>query len=216
MQAREIPLISARRRPRQARSERLVADILEAATRVLAREGARRFTTARVAEAAGVSVGSLYQYFPNKESILFRLQADEWQQTGSQLEAIMTNTTLPPFERLRSLVLTFFRSECDEAQLRVALSDAAPLYRDAPETREHHKDGNRRFLAFTRELLPNVPAKDRSFAVGLIKTAMSAIGKTVSEEGHARAHVDRLAQATADMFCAYLEKVALSVSAIRD
>jgi AcrR family transcriptional regulator len=203
-------VISARKRPRQARSERLVADILEAATRVLAREGARRFTTARVAEAAGVSVGSLYQYFPNKESILFRLQADEWQQTGSLLDAIMTDTTLPPFERVRSLVLTFFRSECDEAELRVALSDAAPLYRDAPETHEHHRDGNSRFLAFARELLPDVPAKERNFAMGLvIKTAMTAIGKTVSEEGHPRAYVDRLAQATADMFCAYLEKVAL-------
>ena len=193
-----------------------MADILEAAIRVLAHDGARRFTTARVAEAAGVSVGSLYQYFPNKESILFRLQADEWQQTGSQLEAIMTDTTLPPFERLRSLVLTFFRSECDEAELRLALSDAAPLYRDAPETREHHRDGSRRFQAFTRELLPDVPAKERNFAVGLIKTAMSAIGKTVSEEGHSRAHVDRLAHATGDMFCAYLEKVALTASTSHD
>ena len=213
MKARQTPLISARKRPKQVRSERLVADILEAATRVLASEGARRFTTSRVAEAAGVSVGSLYQYFPNKESILFRLQADEWQQTGALLDGIMADTTQPPFQRLRSLVLTFFRSECDEAQLRVALSDAAPLYRDAPETREHQKAGRRRSLAFGRELLPNVPARERIFAMGLIKTAMSAIGKTVSEEGHPRAHVDHLARATGDMFCAYLEQVALTSSA---
>lgn len=210
MKSRPTPVISARKRPKQARSERLVADILEAATRVLARDGAHRFTTARVAEAAGVSVGSLYQYFPNKESILFRLQAEEWQQTAAQLDTIMTDTRLPPFERLRSLVLTFFRSECDEAQLRVALSDAAPLYRDAPETREHHRDASHRFLAFMRELLPDVPTKERNFAMGLIKTAMSAIGKTVSEESHPRAHVDRLAQATGDMFCAYLQQVALT------
>jgi AcrR family transcriptional regulator len=210
VKSRSVPVISARKRPKQARSERLVADVLEAATRVLARDGARHFTTARVAEAAGVSVGSLYQYFPNKESILFRLQADEWRQTGSLLDKIMTDSTLPPLERLRSLVLAFFRSECDEAQLRVALSDAAPLYRDAPETREHREQGKRLLLAFTRELLPNVPAKERNFAMGLVKTAMSAIGKTVSEEGHARTHVDRLAQATGDMFCAYLEKVAVT------
>jgi DNA-binding transcriptional regulator YbjK len=53
-------VISARKRPRQRRSEQLVDAILEAAIRVLSREGAQRFTTARVAEAAGVSVGSLY------------------------------------------------------------------------------------------------------------------------------------------------------------
>jgi hypothetical protein len=58
--------ISSRKRPKQARSTDLVAAILEAAAQVLAKEGAPRFTTARVAERAGVSVGSIYQYFPNK------------------------------------------------------------------------------------------------------------------------------------------------------
>jgi AcrR family transcriptional regulator len=64
--------ISARKQPKQERSRQLVAEILAAAGRVLAREGARRFTAARVADEAFVSVGSLYQYFPNKEAILFR------------------------------------------------------------------------------------------------------------------------------------------------
>ncbi len=70
--------ISSRKQSKQARSTELVATILEAAAQVLAGEGAQRFTTARVAEKAGVSIGSLYQYFPNKASILFRLQSDEW------------------------------------------------------------------------------------------------------------------------------------------
>lgn len=76
MADRSSPRISSRKQPKQARSTELVATILEAAVQVLEKEGARRFTTARVAEKAGVSVGSLYQYFPNKASILFRLQSD--------------------------------------------------------------------------------------------------------------------------------------------
>ena len=208
MPSRKTPVISERKRPRQARSERLVATILEAASRVLARHGARHFTTARVAEAAGVSVGSLYQYFPNKESILFRLQTDEWQQTGSQMDTHLLDTTRPPMERLRAVVLMFFRSECDEAELRVALNDAAPLYRDAPETYEHRQEGRRRSLAFMKEMLPDLAAKDRAFVTNLIMTAMSAIGKTVSEEGYSRAEVDRLATATGDMFCAYIQQLA--------
>lgn len=71
------PRISQRKQPKQARSSDSVAAILEAAAQVLAKEGAQRFTTARVAERAGVSVGSLYQYFPNKAAILFRLQTEE-------------------------------------------------------------------------------------------------------------------------------------------
>ena len=62
--------ISSRKQPQQARSAELVAAILQAAEQVLAKEGATRFTTARVAEKAGVSVGSVYQYFPNKEAVL--------------------------------------------------------------------------------------------------------------------------------------------------
>src|SRR5215218_3375087 len=100
MKKRTSPAISARKEPRQARSARLVADILEAAVRVLAREGARRFTTVRVAEEAGVSVGSLYQYFPNKAAILFRLQTDEWRQTTELLRSILEDAGRPPLERL--------------------------------------------------------------------------------------------------------------------
>ena len=55
------PRISSRKQPKQARSADLVAAILQAAAQVLAKEGAHHFTTARVAEKAGVSVGSLYQ-----------------------------------------------------------------------------------------------------------------------------------------------------------
>jgi AcrR family transcriptional regulator len=207
MKPRQIAPISARKRPRQARSERLVATILEAAIRVLARDGARGFTTARVAETAGVSVGSLYQYFPNKESILFRLQTDEWQQTAALIDGILNDTTLAPLERLRSVVREFFRSECEEAQMRIALNDAAPLYRDAPETREQRKAGRRRTLTFMREVLPGVPVKERAFASDLVMTTMSAIGKKVSEQGYARTEVERWATATGDMFCAYLQQL---------
>ena len=71
MPTRRSAPLSSRRQPQQARSSDLVAAILEAALQVLAKEGVHRFTTTRVAERAGVSVGSVYQYFPNKASILF-------------------------------------------------------------------------------------------------------------------------------------------------
>lgn len=207
MKKRPTAQISARKEPRQARSERLVAIILEAAIRVLARDGAQRFTTARVAETAGVSVGSLYQYFPNKESILFRLQTDEWLATTALIDGILNDTTQPPLERLRAVVRAFFRSECEEAEMRIALSDAAPLYRDAPETHEHRKSGRRRTLTFMREVLPGVSVRERAFAGDLIMTTMSAIGKNVSEQGYSRNEVDRWATAAGDMFCAYIQQL---------
>jgi AcrR family transcriptional regulator len=200
------PVISPRKQPRQARSTRLVADILEAATRVLVREGARRFTTARVAERAGISVGSLYQYFPNKEAILFRLQAQEWRQTLDGLERILCDSNREPLERLRAAVREFFRSECEEAAFRSALEEAAPLYREAPEARTHAEEGRRLMERFMKEALPRATARDRAFAADLIGTVMSSVGKAVSSERRSLCEVDELATAVGEMFSAYLKR----------
>jgi hypothetical protein len=49
------------------------------------------------------------------------------------MREILQDTRYPPLQRMRTLVLAFVRSECEEAAMRTALDDAAPLYRDAPE-----------------------------------------------------------------------------------
>jgi AcrR family transcriptional regulator len=208
MARRRTPQISSRKQPQQARSTELVAAILEAATQVLAREGAQRFTTARVAERAGVSVGSVYQYFPNKAAILFRLQSDEWRQTTDMLGSILGDARKPPFERLRSLVHAFIRSECEEAAMRVALNDAAPLYRDAPEAREARASGERFVQAFMQEVLPKASKAKRALAGDLVTTTLSTAGKDFSESPRTAAEIRTYAGAMADMFCAYLEGLA--------
>lgn len=64
-----IANISVRRIPRQHRSRQLVEDVLAAVPLVVKRHGAASVTTNRIAEVAGVSIGSLYQYFPDKRSV---------------------------------------------------------------------------------------------------------------------------------------------------
>jgi AcrR family transcriptional regulator len=197
-------VIAARKRPRQARSTQLVEDILEAAIRVLTREGARRFTTVRVAAEAGVSVGSLYQYFPSKEALLFRLQANEWVETWGIMEEILEDRRKVPLDRLRRAVLTFFRSEREEAALRVALDDAGALFRDAPEARAHLAKAKARVLAFVEEALPGIPHAKRVFAADFVMTSMTAVAEKITEEGRTRPEVDAWARLTAEMYCAYL------------
>ena len=197
-------LISSRKQPKQARSAGLVAAILDAAVQVLAKEGAQRFTTARVAEKAGVSVGSLYQYFPNKAAILFRLQSEEWRQTTELLRAILEDVQRSPLERRRAAVHAVIRSECDEAGMRVALNDSAPLYRDAPEAREARVSGIRAVEVFMREALPDASEATRALASDLITTTLGEVGKHFSETPRTSAEIEAYGEAMADMFCAYL------------
>ena len=144
---------------------------------------------------------------PNKAAILFRLQSDEWRQTTEMLRSILGDTTRPPLERLRTLVHAFIRSECDEAAVRVALDDAAPLYRDAPEAREARAAGDRMFDAFMREVLPDTSDAVRDLAGTLINTAMSAVGKQFSETPRTALEIEACSEALADMFCAYLKSI---------
>jgi len=73
-EADDMPL---RRTPRQARSREKLARVLEAADRLLIAEGAEALTTTRVAAEAGVSVGALYQYLPDRDAIVDKL-ADQY------------------------------------------------------------------------------------------------------------------------------------------
>src|SRR5277367_2426960 len=66
-------MLKARKAPGQVRSQETVDVILEASARILESDGLRGFNTNAIAAKAGVSVGSLYQYFPNKDSIVLAL-----------------------------------------------------------------------------------------------------------------------------------------------
>lgn len=201
--------VSSRKAPQQVRSNALVAAALEAAIQVLESEGAQRFTMARVADRAGVSVGSLYQYFPNKASILFRLQADEWRRTSTLLRNILEDQATAPAERVRGLVHAFIRSECEEATIRIALNDAAPLYRDAPEAADAHAESAHIVHAFLLESAPGASDAQRALAGDLIKTTLSAVGSSFSAMPRTPEEIHAYADALADMLCAYLKHLAI-------
>ena len=199
--------ISLRKRPKQERSTELFSSVLEAAVQVLIKEGIERFTTARVAEKAGVSVGSLYQYFPNKKAILYQLQKDEWRKTSSLLRAILEETQSPPLERLRTLVFKFLISECEEAEIRTALEDAAPFYRDNFDTHEERPLRSRSMQMLIQEILPNASEATQMLVGHLVATTIISVGKHFSERPRTTEEIENYAAAMSDMLCSYLKEV---------
>ena len=199
--------IAPRKRPRQKRSSDLVGAILEAAIRVLSREGARAFTTIRVAREAGVSVGSLYQYFPNKQALLFRLQTDEWDETWSVCEDILGDTQYAPAERLRRMIRAFFRSERQERLLRAALDEDAIAFRQTPEAVELEARVRRSTDVFFAAFLPDAPPARRAFAADFVMTSLGAVAEEITGQGRSLTEIDAWAEASADLYLGWLERL---------
>lgn len=82
------PALKSRKSPRQRRSVATVELIQEATIQLLLSDRLARLTTTRVAARAGVSVGSLYQYFPNKQALLFALLLSHFDEMATAMEAV--------------------------------------------------------------------------------------------------------------------------------
>lgn len=123
-----------RKTPRQARARATVEAILEAAARILTGETVQALTTNRVAETAGVSIGSLYQYFPNKEAILAELIREK----RSRLTAALAQAEGP--DRLVATIRAAVEVQLPWARLARALTEAEAFLPLAAETEAFERD----------------------------------------------------------------------------
>ncbi len=195
--------VKPRKEPRQERSRYMNQTILEGAARVLVREGPTAFTTNRVAEVAGVSVGSLYQYYPNKGALLFRLHELEAQDTWAKLGAILSDPSRTPRRRIELAVRAFFEAEAVEAPLRTALQRAQVYFYDAPEYREIESLAVAGVRDFLREALPP-GTRDLDFKARLVQTVVSSAAERVTSTEKGRAELGKWARACSRMICDYL------------
>jgi AcrR family transcriptional regulator len=103
-----------------------VEAISEATIQVLLSHGADRLTTTRVAERAGVSVGTLYQYYPNKESLLFAVLEDHLGRVTAAVETACEQASHKPLSQIiRTVVEAFVDAKMDRTDISVALYQIA-------------------------------------------------------------------------------------------
>ena len=104
---------ASRRRPAQARSRHTVDAILEATMLIADEEGEERLTTNRIAERAGVSIGTLYQYFPTREAIIDAIAKRVRARVIAQLDALLDRVgrhQLAPRQMLREFVALYLQA----------------------------------------------------------------------------------------------------------
>ena len=173
-----------RREPRQQRSQRTVNDVLEAVQLVVKRHGTQAITTNRIAEVAGVSVGSLYQYFPNKRAILTALyerHVGDVRQVIEQSTAACAPTSLQDFAC--ELVQGLVNVHAEMAELHEVVSSAVPESALGFRNALHHTfgrilspaDQDRYNLDETERMLFVLPRMVESLVHGATHQARSAL-----------------------------------------
>ena len=189
-----------RREPQQERSRQMRDDILEASIRVLASEGPRRFTTLRVAEVAGISVGSLYQYFPNKDALVYALHTRMVAALWEEVQRILDHPRLDPRTKVRRIARMYFTDESDQmVTMGSVLADIDPFFDTLPEL-----EVLERLTTFVGDVLPNVNRVDVVFGAQMLTTTIESVGKSVAKRGLTSREVRKWATATADMVCDHL------------
>ncbi|RKT85209.1 DNA-binding transcriptional regulator, AcrR family [Saccharopolyspora antimicrobica] len=132
--------------------------ILEAAAQVFQREGLGA-TTNRIAERAGVSIGSVYQYFPNKRAVLHALSEQHLQQVEADLVALLHDIArLPP--RWNDVVRALVTGAIDAHEKHSGMHHL--LYEHTPRTAEGVGELQRLF----RQLVPGIAQQLRRCSVG--------------------------------------------------
>jgi len=130
-----------RKRPRQARLVATFEAILEAAARILESLGFAGFNTNAVAELAGVSIGSLYQYFPSKESLIVELIRRERAKLSTHIvEVIQQSDATDLKEKLKFIIQAAVQYQLSRPQLARTLEFASELIgKDIEESELQHE-----------------------------------------------------------------------------
>jgi AcrR family transcriptional regulator len=124
------------RQPRQRRARQTVEAILDAVVRVLKRDGVDAVTTNRIAEVAGVSIGSVYQYFPDKRAIFVALHRRHLEQIDRMVETKLIEQAASPLDLLvRAMVEAMIDAHANDPELYELLLTEVP----------HRAEGTRDF-----------------------------------------------------------------------
>ncbi len=127
--------LSPRKQPLQRRSRETVDVILDAAAQVFAERGYSGGTTNRIAERAGVSIGSLYEYFPNKDAILVSLAERHLARMLLEVEALLASALARP-EPIEALLRRFVGAMLDVHERNPDLHRV--VFSEAPHPPELH------------------------------------------------------------------------------
>jgi AcrR family transcriptional regulator len=204
LQKRTQSTLEPRKSPVQARSSASVEAILKATIQVLLKVGKERLTTTRVAARAGVSVGTLYQYFPNKSALLRAALQRHLDEIGAVIETVCREQAGASLEKMATtLVTAFLDAKMKDPKASVALylvSSDVDGARITRETGQKVSRAIRAMLATAREQLKREP----EVVTSILQGAMNGVSRRLLESASPELDYERLRDELVFLVCGYL------------
>ena len=198
-------VLEPRKSPVQARSAASVDAILEATIQVLLRIGKEQLTTTKVASRAGVSVGTLYQYFPNKSSLLQAVLRRHLTEVGDAVERVCKEQKGRTLRQMATALITaFMQAKMRDAKTSVALYSVSS---DVDGAKIVQQMGIRFHKAVVRMLTTSCEplTSDPQLVASMIQGAMVGISRRMLESGASEDQREILQRELIFVACAYLD-----------
>jgi AcrR family transcriptional regulator len=198
--------VKPRKAPQQTRAKVTTDAIVEASTQLLLERGYDRFTTARAAERAGVSVGSLYQYFPNKAALAAAVIDRACEDFILALdEALAGRPRITLAECIRAIVDVILVSHQLAPDLHKIVVDLAPRIGVADKTDRVSRRMAEAIEAILRMHADEIaPAIDLATAATIIETLLVALARRAALADPGSMRDDVIAGETTEMVTRYL------------
>lgn len=204
MQRRSQPVLEPRKSPVQARSAVTVNAILEATIQVLLLSGKERLTTTEVARRAGVSIGTLYQYFPNKTALLRAALKQHMDEIAEAIELVCQEQKGNALEQMgRALMTAFLEAKMKDAKASVALYAVSSDTEGAKMAREMGVKFNKAIVAMLKTAKEQL-ATDPDLVASMLQGVMGGVSKRLLESVAPEKQFDTLRRELIFLSCVYL------------
>lgn len=197
--------LDPRKSPVQARSAASVEAILDATIQVLLQVGKERLTTTRVASRAGVSVGSLYQYFPNKSALLQAALKRHLNEVAEAVEKVCREQKANALPRMATaLVNRFLEAKMRDAKTSVALYSISSDVDGAKIVQQMGIRFNEAIVEMLRTACVPLTV-DPQLAAEMLQGVMAGVSRRLLESDAPDKQLATLRQELIFFVCAYLE-----------
>ncbi|MEW5683935.1 MAG: TetR/AcrR family transcriptional regulator [Pseudomonadota bacterium] len=192
------PLTKPRKSASQDRSRATVEALVEATARILVRDGFDKASTNRIGHEAGVSVGSLYQYFPNKEALVVAVIERHNRDLMTLVRGALAGAaTLPVEQGVRALVTAAIAAHRLDPKLHRVLAEQIPRTGALENVEAFSRENFGTFRAYLEDHRAELRALDLDLAAFVCVTSIEALTHTAVLH-HAELLTDEAAAALVD------------------